>query len=64
VTGAASLSGEAEYRMDEVVLCADVALFHPPHLSLPNLVHHLVALNRPPRTTELPNMLLGTHLFL
>jgi hypothetical protein len=27
-------------------------------------VHHLVALNRPPRTTELPNMLLGTHLFL
>lgn len=55
--------GEAEHPFDESVLRSDVALY-PPNLSLPNLVHRLVALNRPPRTTELANMLLGTDPFL
>jgi hypothetical protein len=42
------------------VLHSDVTLPHPPNLALPNLVHRFVTLNRPPRTTELPEMPLGT----
>ena len=55
--------GEAEHPFDEPVLRSDVTL-HPPNLSLPNLVHRLVALNRPPRKTELAKVLLGTDPFL
>ena len=56
-----SLDGEAKHPIDELVLCADVASLHPANLSLPDLVHRLVTLNRPPRTTELTKMLLGAH---
>ncbi len=59
---AASSAGEAEHPFDEPVLRSDVTL-HPPNLSLLNLVHRRVALNRPPRTTELAKMLLGTDPF-
>ena len=59
-----SSSGEAERAIDEPVLHSDVTLRHPPNLALPNLVHRFVTLNRPPRTTELPKMLLGTDPFL
>ena len=55
-----SLDGEAKRPIDELVLCADVASLHPANLSLPDLVHRLVTLNRPPRTTELTKVLLGT----
>ena len=55
-----SLDGEAKRPIDELVLCADVTFLYPPNLSLPNLVHRLVTLNRPPRTTELTKVLLST----
>jgi hypothetical protein len=48
--------------LDHPDLDADIALLYPPQ-SLQNLMHRLVTLNRPPRTTELPRMLLGPHLF-
>jgi putative transposase len=59
-TEAVSSSGEAERAIDKPVLQSDGTLGHPPNLALPNLVHRFVTLNRPPRTTELPKMLLGT----
>jgi hypothetical protein len=58
-----SSGSQAEHLIDEPVLHSDVTLCHPPNLALPNLVHHFVTLNRPPRTTELPKMLLGTDPF-
>jgi hypothetical protein len=59
-----SLGSEGEDSINKLVLPSDVTLLHPPDLALPNLVHHLVALNRPPRTTELAKALLGTDPFL
>jgi hypothetical protein len=56
---AVSSGGEAKHPIDELVLCSDVTLLHPPNLSLPNLVHRLVPLNGPSRTTEPTKMLLG-----
>src|SRR5438067_9995925 len=60
----ASSNGEAKHPIDKSVLRSHVTLPHPPNLSFPNLVGHLVALNRPPRTTELTKVLLGTDPFL
>ena len=59
-----SSGSQAEHLIDEPVLHSDVTLSHPPNLAHPNLVHRFVTLNRPPRTTELPKMLLGTDQFL
>ena len=61
---AVSSGGEAEHPIIELVLRMDITLLHPPHLPFPNLVHYLVSLNRPPRTTEPTKMLLGTDPFL
>lgn len=63
-TGVVRSGGEAEYPIDEVILRSDVTRLHPPDMALLNLVHHLVTLNRSPRRTELPEILLGTDLFL
>jgi RNA polymerase primary sigma factor len=63
-TEEASSASEAEGAIDKSVLQSDVSPCHPPNLPLPNLVHGFVTLNRPPRTTELPEMLLGTDPFL
>ena len=59
-----SLGSGAEHLIDEPVLHSDVTLCHPTNLALPNLVHCFVTLNRPPRTTELPKVLLGRIRFL
>jgi hypothetical protein len=40
-------------------LHSDVTLCHPPNLTLPNLVHRFVTLNRPPLTTEHYQQALG-----
>ena len=56
-----SLEGEAECPIDELVLRQDVTVLHPSDLTFADLVNHFVALNRPPRTTELTKMLLGAH---
>ena len=61
---AASSNGEAKHPIDKPVLRSHITLPHPPNLSFPNLVHRLVALNRPSRTTELTKMLLGADPFL
>jgi len=61
---AATSSGEAKHPIDKPVLRSHVTFPHPPNLSFPNLVHRLVALNRPSRTTELTKMLLGADPFL
>jgi hypothetical protein len=50
---------QAEHLIDEPVLHPNVTVPHPPNLTLPNLVHGFVTLNRPPCTAELTNMLLG-----
>src|SRR5690242_8423102 len=63
-TAAVSSGNEAEHLIDEPVLHSDVTLYHPPNLALPNLVHRFVTLNRPPRTTQLTKILLGTDPFL
>jgi hypothetical protein len=59
-----SSGSEAEHLIDEPVLHSDVTLSQPPNLALPNFVHRFVILNRPPRTTEFPEILLGTNPFL
>ena len=59
-----SLEGEAECPIDELVLRQDVTVLHPSDLTFADLVNHFVALNRPPRTTELTKMLLSTDPFL
>jgi hypothetical protein len=59
-----SSGSEAEHLVDEPVLHSNVTPCHPTNLALPNLVHCFVTLNRPPRTTELTKMLLGTDPFL
>jgi hypothetical protein len=51
---------EAKHPMDGPVLCSDVTLFRPQNVSLQNLVHRLVALDAPARTTEPTKMLLRT----
>ena len=55
-----SLDGEAKRPIDELVLCQDVTLLDPSHLTFADLMEHFVALSRPPRTTELTKVLLGT----
>ena len=52
---------QAEHLIDEPVLHPNVTVPHPPNLTLPNLVHGFVTLNRPPCTAELTKMLLGTN---
>jgi hypothetical protein len=59
-----SSGNEVEGPIDEPVLRSDVTAPHPPNLAVPNPVHCFVTMNRPPRTTELPKMLLGTDPFL
>ena len=59
-----SLDGEAERPIDELVLCQDVTLLDPSNLTFADLMDCFVALNRPPRTTELTKVLLGTDPFL
>jgi hypothetical protein len=59
-----SLGSEGEDSINKLVLPSDVTLLHPPDLALPNLVHHLVALNSSPCRSELPKVLLGTDLLL
>jgi hypothetical protein len=63
-TEAVSLGSDGEDSIIKLVLPSHVTLLHPPDLALPNLVHHLVALNRSPRRSEPPRVLLGTDLFL
>ena len=63
-TESVSLGSEAEDSINKLVLASDGTLLHPPHLALPNVVHHLVALLRSPLRSELPKVLLGTDLFL
>jgi len=62
-TEAVSSGSEAEHPIDKSVLCSDVTLPHASGLALPNLVHHLVTLNRSPSRTELTKMLLGLDSF-
>jgi hypothetical protein len=64
VTKAVSSDRKAEHPIDKPVLHSDVTVPQPPNLALPNLVHRFVTLNGPPRTIELPEMLLGTDPFL
>ena len=59
-----SLDGEAKRPIDELVLCQDVTLLDPSNLTFADLMDYFVALNRPPRTTELTKMLLGTDSLL
>ena len=59
-----SLDGEAKRPIDELVLRQEVTLLHPSDLTFADLVHRLVALNRPSRTTKLTKMLLGADPFL
>jgi hypothetical protein len=56
-----SSGSQAEHLIDEPVLHSGVTLPQPPNLALPNFVHRFVTLNRSPRTTEFPKMLLGTN---
>jgi hypothetical protein len=60
----ASSGGEAKNPIDELVLRQDVTLLHPSDLTFADLVDHLVALDRHPRTPELTEMLLGADPFL
>ena len=58
-------SGSAVERpTDEAAVHSDVTVPHSPNLVLLNLVRCFAALNRPPSTTELPKVLLGTEPFL
>jgi hypothetical protein len=41
-----------------------VTFLHPPNLPLPDLVHRLVTLNRPPRRPDLTKVRLSTDSFL
>ena len=59
-----SLDGEAKRPIDELVLCQDVTLLDPSNLTFADLMDYFVALNRPPLTTELTKVLLGTDPFL
>src|SRR5260370_7570425 len=58
------LGREGKRQIDELVLGQDVSLLDPSNLTFADLMDYFVALNRPPRTTELPKMLLGTDPFL
>ena len=59
-SAAVSSGSQAEHLIDEPVLHSNVTVPHPPNLTLPNLVHGFVTLNRPPCAAELTKMLLGT----
>ena len=60
-TGTVISGSQAEHSIDEPVLHPNVTVPHPPNLTLANLVHGFVTLNRPPCTAELTKMLLGTN---
>src|SRR5260370_1356786 len=58
------LGREGKRQIDELVLGQDVSLLDPSNLTFADLMDYFVALNRPPRTTEMTKMLLGTDPFL
>jgi hypothetical protein len=43
---------QSEDFPDELNLSKNIPFRQPPHLAFPDHVHHLVALNRPPRSIE------------
>ena len=47
--------------VDELNLSPNIRTAHPPRLPLPDHVHGLVALDRPPRRVECTKALLGPH---
>ena len=55
------LGGHFEEFVDEPILTPDVMPAQPPHLTLPNYVHRLIALNRSSRSLEFTKPLLGVH---
>jgi hypothetical protein len=55
------LRGHFEEFVDEPILTPDATPAQPPHLALPNYVHHLIALNRSSRSLEFAKPLLGVH---
>jgi hypothetical protein len=57
----ATLGGHIEEFVDEPILTLDVMPAQPPHLTLPNYVHRLIALNRSSRSLEFTKPLLGVH---
>ena len=55
-----AISGsQIEELLDESDLTEDIRSAHPPNLSLPDHVHRLITLNRPPRRLEFSKFLLG-----
>ena len=55
------LGGHFEEFVDEPILMLDVTPAQPPHLTLPNYVHRLIALNRSSRNLEFTKSLLGVY---
>ena len=56
-----TLGGHFEEFVDEPILTLDVMPAQPSHLTLPNYVHRLIALNRSSRSLELTKPLLSVH---
>jgi hypothetical protein len=50
-----TLGGHIEEFVDEPILTLDVMPAQPPHLTLPNYVHRLIALNRSSRSLDSRN---------
>ena len=56
-----NLGGHIEEVVDEPILTLDVMPAQPSHLTLPNYVHRLIALNRSFRSLEFTEPLLSAH---
>jgi len=56
-----TLGGHIEEFVDDPILTLDVMPAQPPHLTIPNYIHRLIALSRSSRSLEFTKPLLSVH---